>query len=704
MDPAIPTTTSPSSFSPSSTSQPPLPQFRNPKHRHVSRSAAKRESVQLLGSIQDLRMQFSQVQVSHKAGAGAGIRGGGGGLGSVGEDEEEENRPPGDRTSGTSSRERRERKPWKEVDLPRVDPETARKEARSIVTSIREIWGLSLPASPSSATSLPSSRSLYFSTSTNLASLAGGSGNGGTEAGGEENRRTSESIQAALVTTARSIRRIRFLALSVSHQNRHVSGPTLLPAPRASKLRTSFSTPSRPGAPLPRTVSGGAPRQERRVSGGPRGSLGASVTVDGRRAGGEGYDALADLRRAALEVLTTLRALEERLRLFQTRPEHDLPPDLSRALSPGATSTSGSDRTAPTPTTTTSAPNSTSVLSSEPEYMDSEYDSDEYNLNALAQEDDADAARAAQPWEERIVVEQREYRVLEGPEWEKEARGTREGVGKWVGVVERLFVVAGKGGETELEGWVKEEGWEGNMLGRLHAFLLSHLPIDLSLLLPPPSAPDFASNMLSALSDGYILIHAYNSALLASSKPWGFIPDEDVHDTLSFAGGEAERKDKEWTFRRVGNLTCWGAALRHRYQLPVQMPSSTSTSAFLNKPSALPARTSSAASSGRSSPAPGTTFSPTLKHSALPPITTTPSPAPSPAFGASSATRGKDVPRIEFDPMTIAKKADGWEGMLEEVVGKWVEGVSREIREVRAVRAGREEGEGRAGLGRGGMI
>jgi len=55
--------------------------------------------------------------------------------------------------------------------------------------------------------------------------------------------------------------------------------------------------------------------------------------------------------------------------------------------------------------------------------------------------------------------------------------------------------------------------------------------------------------------DGYILIQAFNSALHVSSKAWGFIPEEDVHNTLN-AGGE---EGKEWTFRRVGNLTCWAA-------------------------------------------------------------------------------------------------------------------------------------------------
>lgn len=104
---------------------------------------------------------------------------------------------------------------------------------------------------------------------------------------------------------------------------------------------------------------------------------------------------------------------------------------------------------------------------------------------------------------------------------------------------------------------------------RLHAFLLAHLPLDLQLLLPSPTTDDLA-NLLPCLScanplrsthplisrrDGYILIQAFNSALAFSSKAWGFIPDEDVHRTVTAVGEEG----KEWTFRRIENLTCWAA-------------------------------------------------------------------------------------------------------------------------------------------------
>jgi len=62
-------------------------------------------------------------------------------------------------------------------------------------------------------------------------------------------------------------------------------------------------------------------------------------------------------------------------------------------------------------------------------------------------------------------------------------------------------------------------------------------------------------------SDGFALIHAFNAVVQSSSKPWGFIPEEDIHDTISRGAGLAPDGEgsKEWTFRRIGNLTCWAA-------------------------------------------------------------------------------------------------------------------------------------------------
>jgi hypothetical protein len=66
-----------------------------------------------------------------------------------------------------------------------------------------------------------------------------------------------------------------------------------------------------------------------------------------------------------------------------------------------------------------------------------------------------------------------------------------------------------------------------------------------------------------------MIILALNTALHSSPRSWGFVPDEDIHDTLNAAphigsgsttpDGIDERSSEGWTFRRIGNLTAWAA-------------------------------------------------------------------------------------------------------------------------------------------------
>lgn len=117
-------------------------------------------------------------------------------------------------------------------------------------------------------------------------------------------------------------------------------------------------------------------------------------------------------------------------------------------------------------------------------------------------------------------------------------------------------------------------------------------------------------------------------------------------------------------------------ALRHRYQLLILMPSSTSTSSFLPKPAALPQ--------------PGKDRG---ERSTSAPPSTPKAVSPRPSTPTSITSKSRDVHKIEFDPMTVAKKLEGWEEMLEEVLSNWVKGV---VREINAVREARQK--------RGGMI
>jgi hypothetical protein len=84
-------------------------------------------------------------------------------------------------------------------------------------------------------------------------------------------------------------------------------------------------------------------------------------------------------------------------------------------------------------------------------------------------------------------------------------------------------------------------------------------------MVPPITTEGFPTTLLTRLSDGFILTQAFNVATLASPKPWGFIPDDDIHDTVSGVAESGsvtatdDKAAKEWTFRRIGNLTCWAA-------------------------------------------------------------------------------------------------------------------------------------------------
>jgi hypothetical protein len=404
--------------------------LKNPKYRHISRSAAKRESVQLLGSIKELQLHFSRVGLEHKPGVGAGVKGPGLGLGTVGEEEDEENRPPssasGSELGTARNRDRVERRPWKEVELQKVDAASARTEAREVVRRVRSLWG-----------------------------LGGGSGNGGatsiqtmSSSGGLARSPTTLNVAAAgvdptvlLTSTAQSIRRVRTLSLSVSHaqSGRRVSASAIVP--RVAKGISSISTPSRPGG-LPRAVSYGLPER--------KSSLGATAPVSAQD------DALADLRKAALEVLAGLRALEERLRTQARSPP--IIPELDRAISPIAESTSSSSVISGDTPSTSLRPESSAGVYDEPEEL--EDDEQEYNLNILAAAE-GEMEKHLETWEERIVSEGRGYRAMEVAEGVKE----RDAVRRWVGVVERLFEV--QPGKEEMPKWAVES-WEGRLMGESH--------------------------------------------------------------------------------------------------------------------------------------------------------------------------------------------------------------------------------------------
>jgi hypothetical protein len=100
--------------------------------------------------------------------------------------------------------------------------------------------------------------------------------------------------------------------------------------------------------------------------------------------------------------------------------------------------------------------------------------------------------------------------------------------------------------------------------GRAHSMLITFLPARFVSALAPPSLP---TAFLSSLSSGQLLCVAYNTCLRKSSKPWGFISAEAIHDIVALeeaqamdqgkSGDEKEQAKRGWTFRRTDNLRLW---------------------------------------------------------------------------------------------------------------------------------------------------
>jgi hypothetical protein len=100
-------------------------------------------------------------------------------------------------------------------------------------------------------------------------------------------------------------------------------------------------------------------------------------------------------------------------------------------------------------------------------------------------------------------------------------------------------------------------------LGRAHSVISTFLPAH---YLPSLPSPDSRTAFLQALSSGQLLCLAYNPCVRKSSKPWGYISKDAIHDILALeeaqAAGKDEDKDSEktkkgWTFRRTDNLRLW---------------------------------------------------------------------------------------------------------------------------------------------------
>ncbi|KAH9933987.1 uncharacterized protein BXZ73DRAFT_89656 [Epithele typhae] len=184
--------------------------------------------------------------------------------------------------------------------------------------------------------------------------------------------------------------------------------------------------------------------------------------------------------------------------------------------------------------------------------------------------------------------------------------------------------------------------------GRLHALLVALLPATMLRLLPLSSTDQ--REILTALSSGQLLCHAYNHAVRRSKKPWGYVSRDAIHDIAALEEAQteetAERNKRGWTFRRTDNLRLWAAALKLRYSIPIVMPNRRKET---------------------STTRPGT---PALGSS----------PLPSPAGSTVNFPGGVTEDAVLFDAPMVARKEEGWELMLERLVWKWMDAVVSERR------------------------
>ncbi|KAF8530084.1 hypothetical protein BU17DRAFT_36181 [Hysterangium stoloniferum] len=207
--------------------------------------------------------------------------------------------------------------------------------------------------------------------------------------------------------------------------------------------------------------------------------------------------------------------------------------------------------------------------------------------------------------------------------------------------------------DDELPDWAKRSRFEDNPLARLLSLLVSLLPADLLSLLPPPSDSS-RSTLLLRMSSGQILCTAYNIAVRKSKQPWGYISKAAIHDIAALEAqaelpneNEREKRKKGWTFRRTDNLRLWAAALKLRYMIPLGPVN----------PSKSPV-------------SPGGNITPVA------------SPGPSQQTFSIPAVEDQN-PLKPFDPRLVARREDGWEAMLESAVLKWMWAVVNEQRGVK---------------------
>ncbi|TIC46905.1 hypothetical protein E3Q08_00248 [Wallemia mellicola] len=203
--------------------------------------------------------------------------------------------------------------------------------------------------------------------------------------------------------------------------------------------------------------------------------------------------------------------------------------------------------------------------------------------------------------------------------------------------------------DSHLPEWAQKTLYQNDPLGRLYALFMSYLPSSLKILLPSPS--EDPSGFMDRISDGQMLCIVFNNILRRSRRPWGFIPPQDIHDIVGLEKEELEANDDNnksksktsWTFRRTDNLRIWAAALKLRYLISLS-------------PSILP----------------------TLPHiltNKPPSIENGEQDGQSPIIASLLGHQ-----KSSFNAKAVAQRLDGWEQSLGYAAGRYLEAVVHEYR------------------------
>ncbi|KAJ7666905.1 hypothetical protein DFH06DRAFT_253115 [Mycena polygramma] len=197
--------------------------------------------------------------------------------------------------------------------------------------------------------------------------------------------------------------------------------------------------------------------------------------------------------------------------------------------------------------------------------------------------------------------------------------------------------------DEELPEWARRKGFEGDELGRVHSILSAFLPAALLPALLPASPRD---QFLDCLSSGQLLCVAYNACVRKSKKPWGYISRDGIHDILAL---EQAARDGDPDDSKAQADVKKGWTFRRIDNL--RLWAGALKIRYL-LPIVAPAQ-------------PGSTT----------PNSNTPLNSP-----AATARFTTDQPPVIFDAKAVARKDPGWEDILEGAMVRWVQRVVAERR------------------------